>query len=749
MKLRYSIFLVLLIIVFGCKPSFDEPQIPLDTYKIEEGFELKVIASEPLLVAPVAMDFDSDGRIWVAEMTGFMSDIDGEGEEAPSGSIKILEDRDHDGVMDHAKVFIDSLVLPRALALVYGGILYAEPPNLWFAEIKDDKPVNPVLVDSLYAAEGNPEHQPNGLMLNIDNWIYNAKSHYRYQRKNGKWLKEPTTFRGQWGISHDNFGRLYYNDNSRQLLGDHMLPNRLTRNKYATPKYGVNQLLTKDQRVYPLHAAYVNRGYAKGVLDKDSLLVNVTAACGPNIYRGGAFPKDYSQNAFVCVPEANLLKRNILEFYGDSIAARQAWEGKEFLASTDEGFRPVNLNTGPDGSLYVVDMHRGVIGHHAYLSPYLKKRIKERQLDTLINAGRILKVKHKGTKPYAVPNLGTMTGKQLAGLLKHKNGWVRDRAQHLLVFKRLKAIVPELKVLAQDKNHPIAQIHALYTLKGLDALTFDLLVDVAEKGTPEVTSHSLILLEDYVSEDYVNKVKILFGKLRNKNNKFIDLYLGSSIGVWAAVSKQAFYPVVLELMQKYEGNNIMIEAILSGMGEISEQLVENVEQDQDLLRSKFYSQIIKVTQNKKENKANWIFSQTSLSEDPRTKGAKLFRQICSACHGMKGEGIEGLAPPLMNSEYVAKPIERLGLIILNGLEGPVHVNGTLYELGQVMPGLRNNESITDSDISSIISYVSNAFSDKPQSLSAQKIKELRNVKPTSGNEFTETELLEYGSENSN
>ncbi|MBJ6368379.1 PVC-type heme-binding CxxCH protein [Snuella sedimenti] len=747
MKLRYSVFLGVLIIILGCKPSFDEPQIALDNYKIEDGFDLEMVASEPLLVAPVAMDFDSKGRIWVAEMTGFMSDIDGEGEEAPTGSIKILEDRDHDGVMDHVKVFKDSLVLPRALALVYGGILYAEPPNLWFAEIKDDKPVNPILVDSLYAAEGNPEHQPNGLLLNIDNWIYNAKSHYRYQRKDGKWLKEPTTFRGQWGISHDNFGRLYYNDNSRQLLGDHVLPNRLTRNKYAAPKYGVNQVLTKDQRVYPLHAAYVNRGYAKGVLDKDSLLVNVTAACGPTIYRGGLFPKGYEENAFVCVPEANLVKRNILEFYGDSIAARQAWEGKEFLASTDEGFRPVNLNTGPDGSLYVVDMHRGVIGHHAYLSPYLKKRIKERQLDTLINSGRILKVKHQEAESYIVPNLETMTGEQLVALLKHKNGWVRDRAQHFLVFKQLKTSVPELKVLAQNNSDPIVQIHALYTLKGLEALTFDLLVEVAEKGTPDVISHSLILLEDYVSEDYVNKVKLLFNKLRAKNDKSIDLYLGSSIGVWAAVSKQAFYPVVLDLIRKYESNNRMIEAILSGMGGVSEQLMENMEQDQDLLKSNFYSQIVKVTQSKKENKTNWIFSQNSLSEDPRTKGAKLFRQICSACHGMKGEGIEGLAPPLMKSEYVAKPIERLGLIILNGLEGPVHVNGTLYDLGQVMPGLRNNENITDSDMSSIISYVSNAFSDKPQSLSAEKIKDLRSIKPKSGNEFTEEELLQYVIEN--
>ncbi|MCK5441718.1 MAG: dehydrogenase, partial [Maribacter sp.] len=263
--MRITFCFLLFLVFIACQPTFEEPKIPLDAYRIEEGFNLEVIASEPLLKAPVAIDFDAKGRIWVAEMTEFMSDIDGEKEDNPTGTIKILEDLDKDGVMDHSKVFLNSLVLPRALAFAYGGLLYAEPPNLWFVEIENDKPKNRVLVDSLYAAEGNPEHQPNGLMMNVDNWIYNAKSHFRYQRKNGEWIKEPTSFRGQWGISQDNFGRLYYNDNTRQLIGDYMLPNRLTRNQNHIPKSGISELLTKDQRVYPLHAAAVNRGYAKGI----------------------------------------------------------------------------------------------------------------------------------------------------------------------------------------------------------------------------------------------------------------------------------------------------------------------------------------------------------------------------------------------------------------------------------------------------------------------------------------------------
>src|SRR5690606_9875335 len=139
-------------------------------------------------------------------------------------------------------------------------------------------------------------------------------------------------------------------------------------------------------------------GYQEGVLDRDSILVNVTAACGPLVYRGGTFPVGYDQNVFVCVPEANLIKRNILSFHGNRVEAEQAWQGKEFLASTYEGFQPVNLSNGPDGNMYVVDMHRGVIQHYAFLTPYLKKLSAEKKLDTILDYGRILRVRNKDDK---------------------------------------------------------------------------------------------------------------------------------------------------------------------------------------------------------------------------------------------------------------------------------------------------------------------------------------------------------------
>ena len=703
---------------------------------------MEMVASEPLLTAPVAIDFDTKGRIWVAEMAGFMVNLEGDDEDLPSGSIKILEDLDNDGIMDHAKTFLDSLVMPRALALVYGGLLYAESPNLYFVEIKDDKPVNRVLVDSLYATVGNPEHQPNGLMMNLDNWIYNAKSNFRYQRKDGVWKKEPTTNRGQWGISHDNFGRLYYNNNSTQLLGDHILPNRLVRNKYFVPRKGVDETLTKDNRVYPLHAASVNRGYEEGVLNQDSLLVNVTAACGPLVYRGGMFPADYDQNVFVCVPEANLIKRNILSFYGDRVEAKQAWQGKEFLASTDEGFRPVNLSNGPDGNMYVVDMHRGVIQHYAFLSPYLKKISAEKKLDTILDYGRILRVRSKDKLAREIPDLETLPAPRLLDFLKDSNGWIRDRAQQYLIHKNDKGVLSGLKEMALDNKSPFAQLHALYVLKGLNVLSFDFLQQLAISGGPEATAHALVLMEDYASEKNVPKAKDLFAELLNRNEPMLDLYLSTTLGIWAKYDQEVFFSFIYDLSSKYKDNVIVQEAILSGSEGVMSALKLKLEEKDNLKNTDLDVLAAASLERQENNRPNYIYSTQIARADSRTNGAILFRQICASCHSSSGEGIRGLAPPLVGSEYISNHLEQLGLIILHGLKGPLLINGEVYDNNHQMPGLKYNKSLSDKDISDIISYVTNAFSVNPKGLKPEKIKELRGVSSKDGMEYTEKELFE-------
>src|SRR5690606_25298555 len=289
------ILLSFLFISHSCKTKNDNlpvseivsPEKSLEIMEIEEGLKVEVVAAEPLLNSPTTMTFDEKGRMWVVEMPSFMLDTSGTGEEEPTGKIVILEDEDRDGVFDTRKVFMDSLVLPRAISLFSDGILVAEPPYLWYFSIKNDRPFNKVLVDNEYAIGGNVEHQPNGLLRGLDNWIYNAKSDKRYRKKGEEWIIEKTHFRGQWGIAQDNYGRLYYNHNSANVLGDYFLPGFGATNDNQRHVAGYSESIVPNNRVYPARPTTgVNRGYMEGILNDSLRLVNFTAAGGLTIYSG-------------------------------------------------------------------------------------------------------------------------------------------------------------------------------------------------------------------------------------------------------------------------------------------------------------------------------------------------------------------------------------------------------------------------------------------------------------------------------
>ena len=736
-KLAFASLLVLSVFVAGFRElAVDQPRISLENYKIEDGFKLSVIASESLLKAPVSMDFDNKGRMWVVEMIGYMPNLEGIGEEEPTGRISILEDVNKDGVADRARVFLDKLVLPRALALVYGGLLYVDGPKLWFVEIKNDKPGKKTLVDPLYAEGGNVEHSSNGLMMNIDNWIYNANYNFRYQLKNGKWVKEPTSARGQWGITKDNFGRLYFNNNSTTLKGDYLLPNTAIKNRYFKPTVAENRQLINN-RIFPIHQTSVNRGYQRGVLDEKGLLKEVTAACGPLVYRGGAFPEAYNQNAFVCIPEANLIKRTVLTFRDNQVTANQAVEGNEFLESTDEGFRPVNLFNGPDGAIYVVDMHRGIIQHKAYISQYLTEQLAAKKLDTLQNAGRILKITSTATKLNAVPDLSKATAGQLVALLSHSNGWLRDRAQHLLIQKNDRSVVGQLTTLAKANQPNSTAIHALYVLEGLNALSFATLSTiVSQSKQPETIAHALGLLERFAAAQHVADMKSISTQLLAQNNETIDLYLSMSLNAWLNLS-DTFLPVLSAIDKKYANKPIVQEAITSGLTG-KEELYLAAAQPSDLLKTNLTATLT----NRRKKEMNPIFVIEKNEVDTRTKGLKLFRSICATCHGADGKGIQDLAPPLKGSEYIDGSMRRLAAIILHGVSGPIHVDGKLYQLNNEMPALLNNKDISDRDIVDIIQFTQNAFAKVGKGISVDDVKKMRAKKPEGSGVFTEKQLLE-------
>lgn len=724
---RLLILILSAIVFFSCnnqENSSNAHTAQFDSsYKVEDGFELQLVATDPLIVAPVAIDFDNQGRIWVVEMRGYMPTLTGDGEDQPVGRISILDNFDKNGVAQRSTVFLDSLVLPRAIAHVYGGLLYAEPPNLWFVEINGDKPGKKTLVDSLYAQGGYVELQPNGLMMNVDNWIYNANSISRYQMRDGKWYREPTSFRGQWGITKDNYGRLYYNYNELQLAGDYVLPNTLVNNQFFIPKGSENKELTPNQRVYPLHPTTVNRGYQEGILTSDSLLMRFTAACGPLLYRGNQFPDSYQQNVFVCEPQANLIKRNILSFDSLATTAKQAWDNKEFVASTNESFRPVNLVNAPDGSMYVIDMHRGVLEHRAVASPYYRDEIAKKKLDTLLSGGRIIRIKNKSKSLDPFPDFAAAKSSDLINMLSSSNGWLRDRAQQLLLQRQDKSTVPALEQMARDRSKPIPAIHALHTLNGLNALNFQFLKEIAADADAWVTAHSLLLLQQFATKENVDAYVELLNTLSSRaqrgtggENSLINLYIAATLSPWMKASPDVFLPYLKKISSGYAGNIIVQEAVVSSAAG-HEQNLKNKTYPLDSL-------LTLTVKNKRNNVINPIFAERKLPKENRAAGMALFRKTCAACHGNEGEGIEHVAPPLRESQFVQGSVDRLAMIILNGLQGPIHINNKEYRFNGAMPAFAGNFS--DEEIADIIRYVRNSFVTSSRSaIDAKRVKQLR------------------------
>jgi mono/diheme cytochrome c family protein/glucose/arabinose dehydrogenase len=482
-------------------PSPRTPAEALASFKVAPGFRIELVAAEPLVEDPIAVAWDADGRLWAVEMRGYMMpDVDAKEENKPVGSIAVLEDTDGDGKMDKRTTFLDGLVMPRAIAMVKGGVLVAEPPTLWYCRDTDGDLKCDVKVEAYkgYARQGPVEHTDNGLLHNIDNWMYNAKSSVRLRfdlNADGspELTVEGTNFRGQWGITADNFGRLYHNSNSNYLQADVLGAEYFHRNANLPGGASTAGGIASDQNVYGIRPnPGVNRGYQASTLDERGRLRRTTATCGPGIYRGNQFPPELVGDAFIPEPGGNVVTHFAIEEKDGSVKAKHVsyddpeWGKREFIASTDERFRPVNCYTGPDGCLYVVDLYRGILQHKLYVTTFLRKQIIERKLWTPLGMGRIYRVVHEGTPPEVPPKLSHATSAELVTRLSHPNGWVRDTAQRLLVERGDTSVAPALAELATSGSDPLGRLHALWTLAGIGRLDYETLEQAVQDSHVKV-----------------------------------------------------------------------------------------------------------------------------------------------------------------------------------------------------------------------------------------------------------------------
>ncbi|MDB6024129.1 MAG: Membrane-bound dehydrogenase domain protein [Verrucomicrobiales bacterium] len=799
------------------------PEEALKAFKVAPGMKVECVASEPLVEDPVSARFDQDGRLWVVEMCNYMPDSDGKGEDEATGRVVILRDTDGDGKFDKRTVFAEKLLMPRAVMPVAGGALIGAPPNLWFCrdtngdDVMDEKVVVAtdygVAVDPKRPELANPERAPNAPTWNLDNWIYSASYMTKFRYVNGEWKKGLTIFRGQYGLSQDDDGHLFYNSNSDQLRCDVIPSHYLGRNANYQGAAGNNVNAAENQLVWPARVnPGINRGYKPEIL-RDYKLKAFTAANSPFIFYSDLFPKEFYGNAFVAEPAGNLVHRSILIETNGTLLAKNAYDQAEFLASTDERFRPVNFCTGPDGALYVVDFHRGNIEHRISLTSYLRKQIDDRGLEKPIHLGRIFRVVPEGKTASGTAQFSKEPPSQWVNRLSHPNSWWRFTAQRCLVEKRDMSVVPALKNLALSGAGAQGRIHSLWTLEGLAALDLSTTLGALKDKDARVRANAIRLSERFFDGEDKGDVIPKLLKLTDDFAPQVQLQLALTLGE----ARERNTDLALLNLAKLSVPNIFLpDAILSGLNGRETAMLEaiagdktwsdvgtnaqrvirglarcvmtsrnadNVRKVLDLIAAdKSSAQQIRLLDGliaggvkkpvkfktepsalaalekstnteikKRVTKLNtfltWpgkpgaapepvIAALTTAQQTRFDMGKRLFEGSCAACHQLHGLGMDGLAPPLVDSEWVLGSEQRITRIVLHGLTGPLKVNGRSYHLDMPSMGIFDDEQIA-----SILTYVRREWENTGAPVEPTTVKQIRADTAKRQEAWSQAELL--------
>ena len=762
------------------------PQEELKTFQIAKGYQISLAASDPQVGDPVAAQFGPDGRLWVVEMQGYMPDLDATTEDQPHGRVVVLEDKDGDGVFETSTVFLDKVVMPRALALHRDGVLVGAPPHLWFCrdtngDGKADEKIEVatdfgVRVDPARPQLANPERAPNAMLWGHDNWLYVGAYTARFKFKDGRWQRGLSNFRGQWGLSQDDYGHLFHNSNSDQMRADVIPSSYLNRNPNLGRTTGLNWKVAKEQLVWPIRVnPGINRGYRPEML-REFKLKEFTAACSPYIYRSDLFPGDAYGNAFVCEPAGNLIKRNVVKSEGGTLVATPYYDQTEFLASTDERFRPVSMLTGPEGALYVIDLYRGIIQHRISLTTYLREQIVKRGLDKPLALGRVWRIAPEGAAVVPAKKLSAMTPAELVAELASGNSWRRETAQRLLVeAAQDDAIDAALVALAKDSTSPMGRVHALWTLEGRGAVKAEAVLAGMAHADPRVRAAAIRVSESLMATSDRDAIVARWTELAaSEAVTEVQQQLALSIGEAkspaadlagaALVTRAADVAFIQDaFVSGLEGREIdLLEAVLKKPAAYAKTLpaallrcvfstrkpaqVEKAlaiiaalplrSQQVTLLGSLTTHPTVTAKRPVKLAAEPASLAKLSKSKDaamikalawfkstvvwpgkpgvvvsvvkPLTNeqqllfdsGKQTYAGLCTACHQPTGKGLEGLAPPLADSEWVNGDPERIIKVVMHGLRGPIKVKGLSYNYDMPAAGF-----LSDEQIAGVLTYI--------------------------------------------
>ena len=677
------------------------PEESKKTIYLPEGFKLELVASEPMIEEPIAIAFDGDGKMYVAELLTYMQDIDGTNTNEPWSRVSLLEDTDGDGKMDKSTVFVDSLILPRNLLPLDDRVIISETYSRNFYSYRDTNGDGVADEKKLVYADstrfkGNLEHQAANLTWNIDNRMYLSRRPYVFRWDNDKGIMLKDTLldgpEGQYGLTQDETGKLFYS-----RAGGEVVASNFQQHAVYGPLDMEGRWADDFEEPWPIIGTPDVQG-GKKRLRADNTLNKFTGVSGQEVFLGNQLPA-YG-DLFIPEPVGRLVRRAKVENINGKIVLVNPYEKTEFMASTDPNFRPVHARTGPDGCLYIVDMYRGIIqeGNWVKEGSFLRPEVERRNLDKNIGSGRIYRIVHEQMPPAKPIKLLAKSPAELVPFLGHSNGWYRFAAQKLLVVKQATSVIPALKnkVLNNDsffngwfgkeKDLGIERLHALWTLDGLQALDKELLIQKLADEDTRVRCAAIRLSEKYLKAGD----EPLFNRLyQMTDDPSIDVQIQLALSFNTYKDREMVASVLEEIVDAYPDN----EVILASSTIMTSEL--------ELLKKEF-------SETRDSDKRS-IF-----------RGYDIYKGLCATCHGQDAMGLKGLGPALVGSPRImSKDATPAIKILLDGLSGPI--DGKEYGVMTPM------KTYDDRWIADVLTYIQQHFGkmNNQSRVRARKVKAIR------------------------
>jgi mono/diheme cytochrome c family protein len=692
------------------------PKETIASIVLPPGYHLELVASEPQIISPVVCVWDGNGRMYVAEMRSYMLDVNGKGEKQPISRVSRFEDTRGDGSYAKHTVFVNHLVLPRMILPVDDRILIRETDTKDVYSYRDGNHTGvadeKTLVYQGGAQAGNLEHQPSGLLWNLDNRIYVTYEAECFRFSDGKLEGEKLPGgAGQWGIAMDDTGRMVFNTaGGENPAFDFQIP-------FAYGPLALKgELADGFVAVHPLLKLTDVQGGPQRLWPGGGLN-HFTGCAGGCIYRGDGLPPDLEGEYILPEPVGRLIRR---AHFSDSHGMRvltNACGNDEFIKSSDPNFRPVYTATGPDGCLYICDMYHGIIQESDWTKEgsYLRPQIIKYGLDKNINGGRIYRLVHDGFQRRTAPHMLDETPAQLVAHLSDPNGWWRDTAQKLIVVRGDKSVVPALEAMLRTGTSPLGRLHALWTIDGLNSTTPSLLAEAMKDSDPHVRAAAVRISEPFIAKH--------------------DPQIAAALkAIPTDIDPEVVTQYCLSLLSTRRAEDVKSVDALAAARPAVDVVPRIVHEWEDRASGAKAEREKLAALTKKDPKFAAIY----------TKGKQNFMQTCIACHGADGRGapVPGaaagltLAPPLVGSRRLQSDRELVCRIVLHGLEGP-NDGGKTYP--NTMAGF---PFLDDEWLSTLLSYARYEFCNKAPPLTAADLARVRQETAKRNKPYTLKELAE-------